>query len=105
MFEKLFNKKLPAERDDTGKMGICPICSDIINNMPTFIDKNNEIVKIKQEPERMFNLCGIEVCEGCYHDLINHMSYKNIDDLLPCDKKQLNKFLNMVATKLTPSKE
>ena len=105
MLGKLIKKLLPDEQNDLGKTGICPICSDIINNMPTFVDKNNEIVKVKQEPENLFNLCGIEVCEGCYYDLINHMSYKNIDDLLPCDKKQLNKFLNMVATKLTPSKE
>ena len=59
-------------------MGHCNIC-------------NND------EEEILINLLGIDVCEGCYHDLINHMRYKNIDDLLECDKKQLNKFLNKLA--------
>lgn len=72
MFKKLFSKNKQP------KMGHCNIC-------------NND------EEEILINLLGIDVCEGCYHDLINHMRYKNIDDLLECDKKQLNKFLNKLA--------
>lgn len=72
MFKKLFSKNKQP------KMGHCNIC-------------NND------EEEILVNLLGIDVCEGCYHDLINHMRYKNIDDLLECDKKQLTKFLNKLA--------
>lgn len=75
---KLFRKKTVTETDDLHKKGQCFLC-------PTDSDEN------------MFNLFGVEVCEGCYHDLINHMRYKSIDDLLDCDKKQLNKFLNKLA--------
>lgn len=97
MLGKLFGKKLPAERDDLGKKGICPICSDIVGSLPILVDKDYNPVEVKQEEEPLYNLCGVEVCEGCYFDLINHMGYKNIDDLMECDKKQLNKFLNLVA--------
>lgn len=62
--------------------GICPICKEI----------DSEIVE-----EPLVNLLGIKVCEGCYHDLINEMGYKNLNDLLECDKKQLNLFLNLLA--------
>lgn len=90
-------KKLRAEKDDLKKKGVCPLCSDIIQSLPTIVDKDYNQVQVKQEEEPLYNLCGIEVCEGCYFDLLNHMGYKNIDDLLPCDKKQLNKFLNLIS--------
>lgn len=69
------NYKIIKKNGYLNKKGVCNICLD-------------------NEEESMYNLFGIEVCEGCYYDLINHMSYKNIDDLLDCDKKQLMKFLN-----------
>lgn len=105
MLGKLFNKKLPAERDDTGKMGICPICSHIVSSLPTIVDSKLNTVQVKKEEEPLYNLCGVEVCEGCYFDLINHMGYKNIDDLMECDKKQLNLFLNLVSQNHQGSKE
>lgn len=71
-------KKIVYEKDDLNKTGKCFLCPE-------------------DDDENMFNLFGIEVCEGCYHDLLNHMGYKNIDDLLDCDKKQLMKFLNKLA--------
>ena len=72
MFKKLFSKNKQP------KMGHCNIC-------------NND------EEEILVNLFGVEVCEGCYHDLINHMGYKNINDLLDCDKVHLMRFLNKLA--------
>lgn len=67
-----------CEKDSLHKLGKCSICNDGV-----------------EEP--LFNLFGVEVCEGCYHDLLNHMGYRNIDDLLECDKKQLMKFLNKLS--------
>lgn len=75
--EKL-KKITSVKTDDLHKKGKCLICND-------------------DEEENLFNLCGVEVCKGCYYDLINSMSYKNIDDLLDCDKKQLMKFLNKLS--------
>lgn len=70
--------------DDLHKKGICPLC----NHLPEIGET---------ELENMFNLFGVEVCEGCYYELINHMGYKNIDDLTSYDKKQLNRFLNKLS--------
>ena len=61
--------------DNLHKNGKCPLCS--------------------HSPE--LEETELEVCEGCYHELINHMGYKNLDDLIECDKKQLTKFLNMLS--------
>ena len=74
-----FRNKTNAEKDDLNKKGKCFLCPN------------------ETEDEELYNLFGVEVCEGCYHELINYMGYKNIDDLLECDKKQLNKFLNKLA--------
>ena len=71
-------KKSSINSDDLHKKGKCQICND-------------------SEDENIFNLFGVEVCEGCYYDILNSMSYKNIDDLLDCDKKQLIKFLNKLS--------
>lgn len=70
--------------DNLHKKGKCPLCS----HSPELGE---------QELENLYNLFGIEVCEGCYHELINHMGYKNLDDLIEYDKKQLTKFLNMLS--------
>lgn len=99
MLGKFFKHKTAIEKADLHKKGICPICSDIVKSLPPIIDGNYDLIKFEQEEEPMFDLCGVEVCEGCFHDILNHMRYKNIDTLMDCDKKQLNKFLNMVAKK------
>jgi hypothetical protein len=70
--------------DNLHKKGHCPLCS----HSPELEET---------ELEDLYNLFGVEVCEGCYHELINHMGYKNLDDLIECDKKQLTKFLNMLS--------
>lgn len=70
--------------DNLHKKGKCPLCS----HSPELEET---------ELEDLYNLFGVEVCEGCYHELINHMGYKNLDDLIECDKKQLTKFLNMLS--------
>lgn len=49
------------------------------------------------EEEYLIDLFGVKVCEGCYHDILNHMKYKNFNDLLDCDKQQLMLFLNELA--------
>lgn len=49
------------------------------------------------EEEILLDLFGVKVCEGCYHDILNHMKYKNFNDLLDCDKQQLMLFLNELA--------
>lgn len=72
------NYKIIKKNGSLNKKGYCQICND-------------------NEEEPMYNLFGVEVCEGCYYDLINHMGYKNLDDLLDCDKKQLSKFLNILV--------
>lgn len=72
------SKQTTSEQDNLNKTGKCFLCPN-------------------DEDESMFNLFGIEVCEGCYHDLINHMGYKNLNDLLECDKKQLMLFLNKLS--------
>ena len=41
----------------------------------------------------------------CYFDLINHMGYKNMNDLLECDKQQLMKFLNKLVKKVLDNKK
>lgn len=66
-------------KDDLNKIGQCFLC-------PT------------DDKEPLFNLFGVEVCEGCYHDLINHMGYKNMNDLTESDKQQLMKFLNKLVS-------
>lgn len=71
-------KKTTCEKDNLNKKDKCFLCTN-------------------DEEENMFNLFGIEVCEGCYHDLINHMGYKNFNDLMDCDKQQLMKFLNKLS--------
>lgn len=79
----MFNFKKETEEeiidDCLHKHGQCPLCSD------------------ESDVELLYDLFGVEVCEGCYYDLINHMGYKNLDDLLEDDKKQLMKFLNELA--------
>lgn len=77
------------------KNGICPICLEL-SKKQELIDGQTITTTIK-ENEYLMNLFGVEVCEGCYHDLINHMKYKNLNDLLDCDKKQLMLFLNKLA--------
>ena len=72
----IFKKKTNTEKDNLNKKGKCFLCPN------------------ETEDEPLYNLFGVEVCEGCYHDLINHMGYKNINDLLDCDKVQLMRFLN-----------
>nr|DAJ42539.1 MAG TPA: DNA repair protein RAD14/DNA Complex excision repair DNA damage [Caudoviricetes sp.] len=81
MFD-ILRKKTSCEKDDCKTMGKCFICEN-------------------DEDESLFNLFGVKVCEGCYHDIINHMSYRNIDDLMDCDKKQLMKFLNKLVESKT----
>ena len=80
MIKKLFSK------NNKPKMGHCDICND-------------------DEEEVLVNLLGIDVCEGCYFDLINHMGYKNMNDLLECDKQQLMKFLNKLVKKVLDNKK
>lgn len=72
------NKQSKYEKDNLNKKGKCFLC-------------------LNEEDENLFNLFGVEVCEGCYHDLLNHMGYKNFNDLMDCDKKQLMKFLNKLS--------
>lgn len=67
-----------TEKDFLNKTGKCSICNDGVD-------------------EPLYNLFGVEVCEGCYFDILNHMGYRNMDDLLKCDKKQLMLFLNKLA--------
>lgn len=74
-----FRKKTVSETDNLHKKGKCFLCPN------------------ETEDEDLYNLFGVEVCEGCYYELINHMGYKNLDDLLETDKKQLNKFLNKLS--------
>ena len=66
------------ECDSLNKSGKCSICNDGVD-------------------EPLYNLFGVEVCEGCYYDLLNLMSYRNVDDMLDCDKKQLMRFLNKLS--------
>lgn len=63
------------------KKGFCPICKD-------------------SEEEELVELLGIEVCEGCYHDLINLFGYHNVKDMLECDQQMLMRFLNKLNEKL-----
>lgn len=65
-------------------IGICQICKELSDNE-------------NLEDEQLVDLFGVEVCEGCYYDILNHMQYKKFDDLLDCDKKQLMLFLNKLA--------
>lgn len=82
MFNKFLNlfTKTVYEKDNLNKKGRCFLCPN-------------------EDDEPLFDLFGIEVCEGCYHDLLNHMSYKNFNDLMDCDKQQLMKFLNKLVSK------
>lgn len=97
---KFFKKssKTVYEKDDLNKMGECFICK-ALKEQPR--DEFGATIPTIIEKEPLFNLFGVEVCEGCYHDLINHMGYKNIDDLLDCDKKQLMMFLNELIKQKT----
>lgn len=71
-------------KDNLNKKGQCPLCS-------------HEPELGENVLEEMYDLFGIEICEGCYHELINHMGYRNLDDLTNYDKKQLTRFLNMLS--------
>lgn len=89
-------KKHSCEKDNLGKKGRCFICE--VQKRTSNSDEFGACSSsLDIEKENMFNLFGVEVCEGCYHDILNHMSYRNIDDLLDCDKKQLMLFLNKLA--------
>lgn len=96
---KFFKKssKTVYEKDNLNKMGECFICK-VLEEQPSD-EFTTFIPSIVEEP--LFDLFGVKVCEGCYHDLINHMGYKNIDDLLDCDKKQLMMFLNELIKQKT----
>lgn len=63
---------------DKPETGLCKVCLDT-------------------EEEPLVELFGVKVCEGCYHDLLNHMGYRSYDDLFDCDKQQLQRFLNLLA--------
>lgn len=63
------------------KKGFCDICKD-------------------DEEEPLVDLLGVNVCEGCYHDLKNLFGYHNINDMLECDQKLLMRFLNKLAERI-----
>jgi len=94
-----FKKKTYVEKADTGKKGICKLCEQLSKEMSRKLP-DDLVFNLKEDTEDMFNLLGIDVCEGCFHELINLMSYKDYNKMIEFDKKQLQLFLNMVVKKI-----
>lgn len=94
-----FKKKTYIDKANLHKKGNCPLCGklsiDMSKQLPVDV-----IFKLKANEENLYKLMDIEICESCFHELINLMEYKDIDDMIDFDKKQLMMFLNMVAEKI-----